>query len=105
MAHSVAQITRIAETIDAQEGARLDVFSAIMEALTGVARPCPRGPWSVSPGQPWTLGMELNGWRDELKHLSTRAVDPAAEAQIDALVSLLDAVGEASFASKAAPGG
>ena len=105
MAHSVAQITRIAETIDAQEGARLDVFSAIMEALTGVARPCPRGPWSVSPGQPWTLGMELNGWRDELKHLSTRAVDPAAEAQIDALVSLLDAFGEASFASKAAPGG
>jgi hypothetical protein len=49
--------------------------------------------------------MELNGWRDELKHLSTRAVDPAAEAQIDALVSLLDAFGEASFASKAAPGG
>lgn len=104
MAHSVALITRIAETIDAQEGARLDAWSARVEALTGVARPCPRGPWSVSPGQPWTLGMELNGWRDELARLATRAVDPAAEAQIDALVSLLDAFGEASFASKAPPG-
>ncbi len=103
MAHSVGQITTIAETIDAQEGARLDAFSAIVEALTGVARPCPRGPWSVSPGQPWTLGMELNGWREALTHLSARAVDPAAEAKIDALVALLDAFGEAAFASTVAP--
>jgi hypothetical protein len=47
--------------------------------------------------------MELNGWREALTHLSARAVDPAAEAKIDALVALLDAFGEAAFASTVAP--
>lgn len=103
MAYSIGQITPIARTIDTATEARLDTFSARVEAATEVARPCPRGPWAVSPGHPWTLGMELGGWRDDLKELATHSADPATHARIDALVALLDAYGEASFASDATP--
>ncbi len=103
MAYSIAQITPIARTMDATTEARLDALSARVEAATGIARPCPRGPWAVSPGHPWTLGMELGGWGDDLQQLATHAADPATRAQLDALVALLDAYGEAAFASDATP--
>jgi hypothetical protein len=47
--------------------------------------------------------MELGGWRDDLKELATHSADPATHARLDALVALLDAYGEASFASDATP--
>jgi hypothetical protein len=103
MAYAVDQITPIARTFDAPIEARHDALSTRVEALTGVARPCPRGPWAVSPGQPWTLGMELGAARDDLERLAVHAVDPAARARLDALVVLVDAYGEAAFASDATP--
>lgn len=103
MAYSIAQITPIARTMDATTEARLDAYSGRVEAATGVARPCPRGPWAVSPGHPWTLGVELGGWRGDLQRLATQSADPATRARLGALVALFDAYGEASLASDATP--
>lgn len=103
MAQAIAQITPIARGTDAKTEAVLDALSTRVEATTGIARPCPRGPWAVSPGQPWTLGMELGGWRDDLAALAPQATDKATKARVESLVALLDAFGEASLASDATP--
>lgn len=103
MAYSIAQITNVARTMDATTQARFDAHSARVEAITGIARPCPRGPWAVSPGHPWTFGAKFGGWRDDLQALALHAVDAETRAELDALVALLDANGEASLASDATP--
>ena len=105
MARSSAQVTPLARRMDALTAARIDASSAAVEAATGVVRPCPRGPWAVSPGQPWTLGMELGAWREDLQNLAALSAAPATTARLDALVALLDAYGQASLASDATPAG
>lgn len=100
MSASIAGITPIAEGIGADTQAQIEAHSARLEALTGVARPCPRGPWAVLPGQPWTMGMQLNEAHDALVRLAPEAVDAKALAQIDALIGLLDALGAANQKSR-----
>lgn len=104
MSASIAGITLIAEGIEADTQAQIEAHSARLEALTGVARPCPRGPWAVLPGQPWTMGMQLNEAHDALVRLAPEAVDAEARAQIDALIGLLDALGAANQASRPSAG-
>ena len=70
-----------------------------MELLTGVVRPCPRGPHAILPGQPWTLGMQLGGWHDALRRVQPFVTDPVAAAEVGAKIDLLDAYGQASWAS------
>ena len=53
-----------------------------LEALTGIRRPCPRGPWAPVPGHPWTMGMELNDVANALRELP--AHEPALLATLDA---------------------
>ncbi len=100
MSASIAAISSIAAHTDAQTQAHIDAHSDRVEAATGVARPCPRGPWAVQPGHPWTLGMQLNEAHDALVRLAPEAVDAEARAQIDALIGLLDALGAANQQSR-----
>jgi hypothetical protein len=98
---SIAAITPIAGTIEAQTQAQIEVHSDRVEAATGVARPCPRGPWAVQPGHPWTMGMQLNEAHDALVRLAPTAVDAGTRAELDALIGLMDALGAANQASRA----
>lgn len=97
-------ITAVAREIDADTMARIEAESDRVEAATGIVRPCPRGPWSVQPGHPWTLGMQLGGWHDALRRVQPFVDDPAVGAQVDALVAVLDAYGQAQDASRSAGG-
>ncbi|MBL8618268.1 MAG: hypothetical protein JNM72_21825 [Deltaproteobacteria bacterium] len=101
MATTIAEITPIARGIDDAAQAQIDALSAQVEATTGVARPCPRGPWAVRPGHPWTLGMEHGEARGSLARLSAAAVNTEARAQLDALVGLIDALAEVNHQSRA----
>jgi hypothetical protein len=99
MGASIAAVPSIAAGVDAPTRAQIEAHSARLEALTGVARPCPRGPWSVMPGQPWTLGLQLHEAQRALERLAPAAVDPAARAELHALIGLIGALGAASEAS------
>jgi hypothetical protein len=101
MATTISAITPIARGIDDAAQAQLDALSAEVEASTGVARPCPRGPWAVRPGHPWTLGMEQGEARAALARLSAATVNAEARAQLDALVGLIDALAEVNHQSRA----
>ena len=94
-------ITTAAKQVDEPTRALIDHHSDRVEALTGVGRPCPRGPWSVLPGQSWNLGMQLGGWHDALRRVQP-FVDADAREDIDALVALLDVYVEATQESVAA---
>ena len=61
--------------------------------MTGIGRTCPRGPWALLPGQPWTLGMQLGGWHDALRRVAPFVEEPEVKAQIDAMIAVLDAYG------------
>jgi hypothetical protein len=99
----IAGIVPAAGRLEAPARARIEALSDEVEALTGVARPCPRGPHALFPGQPWTLGMQLGGWHDVLRRVEPFAADPATREQVGRLISLLDAYGEASMATVYAP--
>ena len=99
---SIHAITPIARSAEAETLAHIDAHSARVEAVTGVARPCPRGPWAVQPGHPWTMGLQLNDARAALARLAPEAVDAGTRAELDALIGLLDAFGAANEASRAA---
>jgi hypothetical protein len=92
-------IIPLAQRTDAATRARIDAASDHVEAVTGLTRPCPRGPHAVMPGQPWTLGMQLGGWHDALQRAEPFAVDPAAEAKVQDMLAALAAYGEASSMS------
>jgi hypothetical protein len=89
-------IIAIAQRIDAPTQERIEATSDRIEAVTGVVRPCPRGPHAVLPGQPWTLGMQLGGWHDALRRVEPFAMDPATGAQLQAMVEALDVYDSAS---------
>ena len=67
----------------------IDHHSTLVEQITGVARPCGRGPWAKPPGQPWTLGLQLGGWHDALRRLAPFAVDDTVRGQITSMIELL----------------
>lgn len=88
----IEQLPALAEKAE-PIGELLDVHAARVEEATGVTRPCPRGPWSVLPGQPWTLGMELGGWHDALRRLQPFVHDPEVAARVEAMIEVIDAWG------------
>lgn len=96
MAPFIEDITVIAADIDRPTADAIERHSARVERATEIVRPCPRGPWSVMPGQPWTLGMQLGGWHDALRRLAPAAED--AE-RLGEMVALLDGYSAAVFAS------
>ena len=99
-AQRVAAIPVLAGQLDEAARAEIDWHSDRVEALTGVVRPCPRGPWALQPGQAWTLGLHLAGWHDALRRVEPFAKDAETRNQIGAMMALLDAYGEAHFLSR-----
>lgn len=99
IAQQISQITTRAAAIDNTTAALIHHHSDQVEAATGITRPCPRGPTSILPGQPWTLGMQLGGWHDALRRVRPFATDAHVVARIDAMADALHAFGEASFVS------
>lgn len=86
----------LADALDAATRAQIERHSAQVELATGVARPCPRGPWAPVPGHPWTLGLQLGGWHDALRRIEPFADDPSARAAIRDAIELLDTFGAVS---------
>lgn len=93
----VQAIPALAGSIDTATRADIERDSERVASETGVGRPCPRSPWATFPGQPWTLGMQLGGWHDALRRVAPFTHDPEVLAQIEAMIALLDAYGEASL--------
>lgn len=89
---AIAGIPAAVASLGAQDRARLAPHHDRLEALTGGARPCPRGPWAAWPGHPWTLGMHLAGWHDALRRVRP-FVEADEAARIDRMTALLDAWG------------
>lgn len=75
-------------TAEAQQA--LVAHADAVEALTGVRRPCPRGPWADLPGHPWTLGMQLAGWHDALRRVEPFVEDAHDRARVKGMIALLD---------------
>lgn len=86
----VQAIPTAATAIDEETMYLIELRSEQLEAATGIGRPCPRGPWSIQPGHPWTLGLQLGGWSDALRRLRPFVKDPATGKDIDAMRALLD---------------
>jgi len=95
----IHELTSLAEQVAPPTSERIERHSDRVEEATGIGRPCPRGPHAVLPGQPWTLGMQLGGWHDALRRVEPFVTEPSAQAQVAAMVKVLDAHGEAGFAS------
>lgn len=95
VAPMVDSIVEIAAQIDGPTADAIARHSARVEHLTGIVRPCPRGPWSVMPGQPWTLGLQLGGWHDALRRIEPTVDAPA----IEEMIAVMDAYDEAFHAS------
>ena len=93
MAGVIAKLPVQAERLDASMLAQIAQHSDRMETATNVIRPCPRGPWAIAPGQPWTLGMQLGGWHDALRRIEPFVTDPDVHAQVTGLIQVLDAYG------------
>ncbi len=93
----VHEISAIATQIDEPTMELIHLHSDLVESRTGVERPCPRGPWSIRPGHPWTLGMQLSDWHEALRHLEPLARDRGVQNQISTMVDLLEAYGQAGF--------
>lgn len=96
----VDALPRLARSIDAPTLDAIEYHSDRLEALTGIGRPCPRGPWTLLPGQPWTLGMQLAGWGDAFTRIAPFATDPDTQARVEQVVELLDAHGRAGFVGR-----
>ncbi len=94
----VQAVPDLAQQTDADTRARIEEHSARVEQATGVIRQCPRGPWSVMPGHPWTLGEQLGEWHDGLKRVQATAEDPVTSEQIGTMIALLDEYVEATQA-------
>jgi hypothetical protein len=88
-----------ARAVDPATSELIEHHSEQMETLTGIGRPCPRGPWSILPGQPWTLGTQLAGWDDALRRVQPFVQDGGSAARIATLLELLEGHGAANFAS------
>ncbi|TNE86556.1 MAG: hypothetical protein EP330_22720 [Deltaproteobacteria bacterium] len=91
-------IPRLVALVDPETRALMDEHSARVEALTGIGRPCPRTPFAILPGQPWTLGMQLAGWHDALRRIEPFATDPEVHAEVLAMMAMMDASSEANWA-------
>jgi len=88
----------LAEHVDEPTAELIDLHSDRMEQTTGIARPCPRGPWATLPGHPWTLGMQLGGWQDALRRVEPFVEDHEAKSQIRSMIEVLDSYAQASIA-------
>lgn len=93
----IDELPALARQIEAPSRELIDLHSERVEKITGVTRPCPRGPWAALPGQPWTLGMHLGGWHDALRRVEPFVEDPAVKPQIAAMIELLGAYARASL--------
>ncbi|MCO4745116.1 MAG: hypothetical protein KC912_10025 [Proteobacteria bacterium] len=87
----VHELVTLAEAVDASTMERIDLHSDRVEEATGIGRPCPRSPFSVLPGQPWNLGMQIGGWHDALKRIEPFVEDAETQAQVGAMIALVDA--------------
>lgn len=99
----VADIGALAEVVEPEVREEIEVHSARLEALTGLVRPCPRGPRAVLPGQPWTLGDRLGETHEGLKRLAPSLIDPGSRAAVAELVDLYEANAEVAFEGRAIP--
>lgn len=100
----VADVGALAARVDPPTSAAIEEHSGRLESLTGITRPCPRGPHSVLPGHPWTLGDRLGAERDALEALEPSLTDPEAHATVVALLELYEAQAELAFEGRAIPG-
>lgn len=96
----IESVTPLARDVDGPTWQQIEDHSAAVEAATGITRPCPRGPWTVAPGHPWTLGLQLAGWHDALRRVAPFVDDPEVHAQVTAMVDLLDLYGRSSFVGR-----
>jgi hypothetical protein len=71
----ISAVPGIAQEVDTDVQALIEDHSVRVEQATGVTRQCPRGPWSVMPGHPWTLGKPLTDWQDALAELQPLVSD------------------------------
>jgi hypothetical protein len=86
----VRAVPDLAQQTDTETRTLIEEHSARVETATGVIRQCPRGPWSVMPGHPWTLGEQLHEWHDALERVQASVDDPVSSEQIGTLIALLD---------------
>lgn len=84
----IAAIVPFARDVSPETSEVIDHHSDLVEQATGVGRLCPRGPFSVLPGQPWTLGMQRKGWDDALRRIQPFVKDPDDRAQLEAMLQL-----------------
>jgi hypothetical protein len=94
----IHEIPALAGQVEEPSMELINRHSDRVERVTGVGRPCPRGPWATLPGQPWTLGMQIGGWHDALRRVEPFVQDPAVKLQIDAMIEVLDEYAQASLA-------
>jgi hypothetical protein len=92
----IDEITAFAARVDEPTSELISLHSDRVEMATGVGRPCPRSPFTVFPGQPWTLGMQLGGWHDALRRVEPFVLDPEVKGQIGAMNALFDGYGDAN---------
>lgn len=88
----VDAVTDLAESAGPETRARIEMHSGRVEAATGIVRMCPRGPWAVVPGHPWTLGELMGGWQDALRRIRPFVDDSEVAARVDAMVEILQAL-------------
>jgi hypothetical protein len=96
----IDSLTTLAGQIDEPTKLLIDLHSARVEEVTGIVRTCPRGPWAVLPGHPWTLGIQLGGWHDALRRIEPFIEDPHHAGKIDAMLDLMGRYEAANFASR-----
>lgn len=94
----IHELPVLAAQVDEPSMELINRHSDRVERVTGVGRPCPRGPWATLPGHPWTLGMQIGGWHDALRRVEPFVQDPAVKLQIDAMIEVLDEYARASLA-------
>ncbi len=100
MSTFIIAIPRITESIDPQIQAQIEAHSSRLEATTRIVRPCPRGPWSVLPGQPSTMGMQLKASHSTLLRLAATAQNEQTRGQIERLITLIEALETAVHARR-----
>jgi hypothetical protein len=95
----IDSILPVAAQMDPGTSALVELNSTRVEEATGIVRPCPRGPWSLLPGHPWTLGDRLGAHHEILGRVETRSEHTETRARIQAMLALLDRYEKSTHAS------